>query len=73
MLVKCTNIVRTKQVHCTNIFLYLGMKTERIGLRVSEEQLKKMEARAEALGLNLTAYINYCIAREMNDAAKASA
>ena len=66
--------------HCTykastlyNYFIYLCMKTERIGLRIEEETLVQMKARAKKLGLSLTAYINYCIARELDDTAKASA
>ena len=53
--------------------LYLGMKTERKEIRLSEEMLKRMEKRASQLGLNVSAYINYCIAKELDDAAKASA
>ncbi|WP_438821596.1 plasmid mobilization protein [Larkinella terrae] len=46
------------------------MKTERKEIRLTEEMLKKMEKRAEQLGLNLSAYIHYCISQELNSSAK---
>lgn len=49
------------------------MKTERIGLRIEEDTLVKMKARAKKLGLTLTGYINYCIARELDNSSKDSA
>lgn len=58
------------QVFCTIYFLYLGMKTERKELRLELEFKKKMEIRAKQLGLSLTAYIHYCIAKELGDSEK---